>query len=43
LDEEVARLHLSHVGAELDILTQEQCKYINVDVDGPFKLDQYRY
>ena len=43
LDEEVARLHLSHVGAELDVLTAEQCKYINVEVNGPFKLDQYRY
>jgi len=43
LDEEVARLHLEHVGAELDTLTQQQCDYINVEVDGPYKLDQYRY
>ncbi len=43
LDEEVARLHLSHVGVELDTLTQQQCDYINVAPDGPYKLEQYRY
>ncbi len=43
LDEQVARLHLEHVGAELDTLTQEQCDYINVEADGPYKLEQYRY
>jgi len=43
LDEEVARLHLEHVSAELDILTEEQANYINVKVDGPYKLEQYRY
>tara|TARA_A100001515_G_scaffold36435_2_gene28593 strand:+ start:2243 stop:3523 length:1281 start_codon:yes stop_codon:yes gene_type:complete len=43
LDEEVARLHLEHVGAELDTLTPEQCDYINVAPDGPYKLEQYRY
>ena len=43
LDEEVARLHLEHVGAELDTLTSEQCGYINVAPDGPYKLEQYRY
>ena len=43
LDEEVARLHLKHLGVELDVLTQQQCDYINVEVDGPYKLEQYRY
>ncbi len=43
LDEEVARLHLSKVGAKLTKLTQEQADYINVSVDGPFKGEQYRY
>ena len=43
LDEEVARLHLAKVGAELDTLTQEQAEYIGVTVDGPFKPDYYRY
>ncbi len=43
LDEEVARLHLSKVGAKLTILTQSQADYINVPVEGPFKGEQYRY
>ena len=43
LDEEVARLHLSKVGARLTTLTQEQADYINVPVEGPFKGEQYRY
>ena len=43
LDEEVARLHLSKVGAKLTILTQEQADYINVPVEGPFKGETYRY
>ena len=43
LDEEVARLHLSKVGARLTMLTQEQADYINVPVEGPFKGEQYRY
>lgn len=43
LDEEVARLHLDHVGADLEILTQEQSEYINVDIQGPFKTEDYRY
>ena len=43
LDEEVARLHLEKVGAELDTLTEAQAKYIGVTVKGPFKPDYYRY
>jgi len=43
LDEKVARLHLSKVGAELETLSQEQAKYIGVDVNGPYKNDVYRY
>jgi len=43
LDEKVAALHLSHVGAELTKLRPEQAKYIGVSVDGPFKRDEYRY
>jgi len=34
---------LDHVGAELDVLTYEQADYIGVDVDGPYKQDDYRY
>lgn len=43
LDEKVARLHLAHIGVELDALTPEQAKYIGVDVNGPFKSEEYRY
>ena len=43
LDEEVARLHLEHVGAKLTKLTQDQAEYIGVPVNGPYKSDHYRY
>ncbi len=43
LDEEVARLHLEHVGAKLTRLTPEQAKYIGVSKDGPYKPEHYRY
>ena len=43
LDEEVARLHLDHLGAELTELTKDQADYIGVPVDGPFKRDDYKY
>ena len=43
LDEEVARLHLEHLDAHLSKLTQEQADYIGVDIDGPYKADNYRY
>jgi len=43
LDEEVARLHLSKIGAKLTKLTPTQAAYIGVTVDGPFKSDLYRY
>lgn len=43
LDEKVAMLHLSHIGAKLETLDQEQADYIGVPVQGPFKSDTYRY
>lgn len=43
LDEEVARLHLSKIGAKLTKLTVEQAKYIGVKPEGPFKSEHYRY
>jgi len=43
LDEKVARLHLKKLGAELTVLTEEQCRYIGVGADGPYKPDYYRY
>ena len=43
LDEMVARLHLAHLGVELDELTDEQAEYIGVKKEGPYKPDYYRY
>jgi adenosylhomocysteinase len=43
LDEKVARLHLAALGVELTELTPEQSAYLGVPVDGPYKLDHYRY
>ena len=43
LDEKVARLHLGALGVELTELTAEQSAYLGVPVDGPYKLDHYRY
>lgn len=43
LDEKVAALHLAHVGAKVDALTEEQAAYIGVSVEGPFKAETYRY
>jgi adenosylhomocysteinase len=43
LDEKVARLQLSKLGAELTQLTDDQAKYIGVAKDGPFKPESYRY
>lgn len=43
LDEEVAALHLDHLGVKLTKLTPKQAKYIGVGVEGPFKPDHYRY
>ncbi len=43
LDEKVARLHLDALGVELTQLTTEQARYIGVSVNGPFKVDHYRY
>jgi adenosylhomocysteinase len=43
LDEEVARLHLEKIGAQLTRLTPEQAEYIGVTPDGPYKPEHYRY
>ncbi len=43
LDEKVAALHLSHLGVELESLSEEQASYIGVTVKGPYKPDYYRY
>ena len=43
LDEKVARLQLSKLGAMLTELTDEQARYIGVPKHGPYKSDHYRY
>lgn len=43
LDEKVARLHLDALGVQLTTLTTEQAAYIGVPVEGPYKVDHYRY
>ncbi len=43
LDEKVARIHVQALGGHLTKLTKEQAEYINVDVEGPYKPEHYRY
>jgi adenosylhomocysteinase len=43
LDEKVARLQLSKLGAKLTELTDEQAAYIGVPKQGPYKAESYRY
>jgi adenosylhomocysteinase len=43
LDEKVAALHLTKVGAKLTKLTPEQAAYIGVKDHGPYKPEYYRY
>jgi adenosylhomocysteinase len=43
LDEKVARLHLDALGVKMTTLSPEQAAYIGVPVEGPYKVDHYRY
>jgi len=43
LDEKVARLQLSKLGATLTELSDKQARYIGVHRRGPYKPDSYRY
>ena len=43
LDEKVARLQLTKLGAQLTELTDAQARYIGVNHEGPYKPDHYRY
>jgi adenosylhomocysteinase len=43
LDEQVARLHLGHLGVKLTELSKDQADYIGVPLNGPYKPDHYRY
>ncbi|KAI5800076.1 Adenosylhomocysteinase [Geopyxis carbonaria] len=43
LDEEVARLHLDHLGAKLEVLNSKQGDYLGLAPEGPYKSETYRY
>lgn len=43
LDEEVARLHLNHLGVVLTKLSSDQAAYLQIPAEGPYKPDHYRY
>ncbi|MFD6399654.1 adenosylhomocysteinase [Nocardia sp. NPDC060249] len=43
LDEKVAKIHVEALGGTLTKLTKDQAEYINVDVEGPYKPEHYRY
>jgi len=43
LDEKVARLQLSKLGAMLSEMTDEQARYVGLPKQGPYKSDHYRY
>jgi len=43
LDEEVARLHLDHLGVKLTTLSKGQSEYLGIPIEGPFKPEFYRY
>ena len=43
LDEEVARLHLDHLGVEITELTKSQADYLGIPKEGPYKPEHYRY
>jgi adenosylhomocysteinase len=43
LDEKVARLHLPKLGVRLSSLTDRQASYLGIDLEGPYKSEQYRY
>ena len=43
LDEKVAKLHVEHLGGKLTKLTTEQSNYLDINQNGPFKPDHYRY
>jgi adenosylhomocysteinase len=42
-DEEVARLHLDKVAVKLTQLTKVQADYLDLDSQGPYKSEHYRY
>ncbi|KAF9920979.1 S-adenosyl-L-homocysteine hydrolase [Linnemannia zychae] len=43
LDEEVAVIHLAKIGVKLTKLSRAQCKYPDIEPNGPFKPEYHRY
>jgi adenosylhomocysteinase len=43
LDEEVARLHLEKLGAQLTVMRDDQAEYLGIPKEGPYKPNHYRY
>ena len=43
LDEKVARLHLDALGVKLTSLREDQAEYLDVELEGPYKAENYRY
>ena len=43
LDEEVAQLMVEGFGGVVTTLTNEQARYINVEQEGPYKPESYKY
>ena len=43
LDEKVARMHLERLGVHLTELTSAQANYLNIQIQGPYKPEHYRY
>ena len=42
LDDEVARLHLEHVGAKLTVMYQDQAAYLGIPFEWPYRTASYR-
>jgi adenosylhomocysteinase len=43
LDEKVASLHVEALGGHVSKLSADQAEYLGIPVEGPFKVDFYRY
>lgn len=43
LDEKVARLHLGAFNAKLTVMSEEQSSYVSINVEGPYKKEDYKY
>ena len=43
LDEKVAHLHLDQLGVQLTRLSKVQADYLDLDIEGPYKPNDYKY